>query len=154
MPAPGKPPAGCAEATASDAGVRGPGGGVHLTADHRGAGHDGDASRILMAPRGDLHARGHIGSRPAAFIYFLWGALAGYGYRAGRLALVLLAVLAIAGGLGLLAWHTATTSGHYAAEYTANPSHPGTPCSAWNRSGWASTAVYPWPLQVFGTAAT
>jgi hypothetical protein len=60
----------------------------------------------------------------------LWGALAGYGYRARRTAGALLIALATAGGLGLWAGHVTTGNEHHAAERIASFTSPmGTPCT-------------------------
>lgn len=58
------------------------------------------------------------------------GGLAGYGYCPGRIALALLMVLAVAGGLIWEAGHTVTAPGHHAAEHTPDSLHPATPCSS------------------------
>lgn len=67
------------------------------------------------------------------FFHFLWGVLAGYGYRARRTAVALLLTLLVAGALGWWAGHVTTRPGHHAAERVAPASTPattpGVPCS-------------------------
>jgi len=106
-----------------------------LAAVRRAAGHDGDARDILIAQQEDLRARGRIGGRFATVVHWLWGALAGYGYRAGRLALALLVVLALAGDMGWWAGHTATGPGRHAAQHTTSSATPGAACSTLEQIG-------------------
>jgi hypothetical protein len=59
----------------------------------------------------------------------VWGALAGYGYRARRTAAALLLAVVAAGGLGLWAGHVGD-AGHRAAERTSDlTAARGTPCT-------------------------
>jgi hypothetical protein len=74
-------------------------------------------------------------SRQAAIVHRAWGLLAGYGYRAGRLALALIATVAFAGGLGWWAGHTLTAAGHHAVEHTSASGHPDAPCSTIEQVG-------------------
>jgi hypothetical protein len=107
-----------------------------LAAAERAAGHDGNARRILIAQQRDLRARGEIGGRTARFSHWLWGVVAGYGYRARRTAIALLLALGLAGGLGWWAGHWVTEGGHHAAERTAASGSPaGTPCSTVEQIG-------------------
>jgi hypothetical protein len=106
-----------------------------LAAVQKAAGHDGDARQILITQQKDLRARGDLGGWLAQLIHWLWGALAGYGYRARRTALALLIALALAGGLGWWAGHTVTTPGHHAAEHTIASGVVGTPCSTLEQLG-------------------
>jgi hypothetical protein len=106
-----------------------------LAAVQKAAGHDGDAREILIAQQRDLRARGDLGGWFAQLIHLLWGALAGYGYRARRTAFALLIALVLAGGLGWWAGHTVTTPGHYAAGHTSASGVAGTPCSTLEQVG-------------------
>jgi hypothetical protein len=106
-----------------------------LAAVHKAVGHDHDARQILIAQQDDLRTRGDIGGRSARAVLWLWGRLAGYGYRPGRIALALLIVLALAGGMGWWAGHTSTSPGQYAARHTAATPNPGTPCSTLEQIG-------------------
>jgi hypothetical protein len=102
-----------------------------LAAAERAAGHDGNARQILIAQQRDLQRRapGAIGGWPARRFHWLWGALAGYGYRARRTAAVLLLAVVAAGGLGFWAGHVGD-AGHRAAERTADlTAARGTPCT-------------------------
>ncbi|MEC3974332.1 hypothetical protein [Amycolatopsis sp. H20-H5] len=102
-----------------------------LAGVERAAGHDNNARRILIAQQQDLHRRTPeaIGGRFTREFHRLWGALAGYGYRARRTAAALLFALIAAGGLGLGAGHV-TDGGHHTAERTASfSSAVGQPCS-------------------------
>jgi hypothetical protein len=103
-----------------------------LAGVERAAGHDGNARRVLIAQQQDLYQRNRtaIGRWPSQVFHVLWGALAGYGYRASRTAGALLIALAAAGGLGLWAGYVTTGNGHHAAERTAGFTSPvGTPCT-------------------------
>ncbi|MEV6644275.1 hypothetical protein [Amycolatopsis sp. NPDC051371] len=102
-----------------------------LAASERAAGHDGNARQILIAQQRDLQRRAPeaIGGWPAGRFHWLWGALAGYGYRARRTAAALLLAVIAAGGLGLWAGHVGD-AGHRAAERTSDlTAAVGTPCT-------------------------
>ncbi|MEU0796607.1 hypothetical protein ABZ342_41650 [Amycolatopsis sp. NPDC005961] len=102
-----------------------------LAASERAAGHDGNARQILIAQQRDLQRRSPeaIGGWPARRFHWLWGALAGYGYRARRTAAALLLAVVAAGGLGLWAGHVGDGR-HHAAERTADlTAAAGTPCT-------------------------
>jgi hypothetical protein len=101
----------------------------------KGLGHDRDAREVLIAQQEDLRARGQIGGDAARAVHWLWGALGGYGYRVGRIALALLLVLVLAGGAGWAAGHTPVGAGHHAAEHTKDASAPGTACSTLEQIG-------------------
>jgi hypothetical protein len=58
--------------------------------------------------------------------HWLWGALAGYGYRTRRTAL---ALLIAAGSVAVWAGYVPTGPGQYAAEHTITTPAPRTPCS-------------------------
>ncbi len=102
-----------------------------LAAAERAAGHDGNARNILIAQQHDLRHRAPaaLGGWLTRRFHWLWGALAGYGYRARRTALALLVALVAAGGVTLWAGHVATGPGRHAAEHTATSAAPRTPCS-------------------------
>ncbi|MGW7532343.1 hypothetical protein [Amycolatopsis sp. NPDC054798] len=93
-----------------------------LAAVERTAGHDGNARAILIAQQDDLRRRSPeaLGGRMSRLFHWIWGALAGYGYRARRTAAALLLALVAAGVLGLWAGATETRPGHHAAERVAN----------------------------------
>ncbi|SEF38275.1 hypothetical protein SAMN05421837_119109 [Amycolatopsis pretoriensis] len=102
-----------------------------LATAERAAGHDGNARQILIAQQRDLHRRAPkaIGGWPARRFHWLWGFLAGYGYRARQTAAALLLAVVAAGGLGLWAGHVGS-GGHRAAERTADlTAATGTPCT-------------------------
>ncbi|NKE63610.1 hypothetical protein FXN61_45590, partial [Lentzea sp. PSKA42] len=84
-----------------------------LAAVERAAGHDGTVRQILMAQQTDLRRRNPkaLGGPLTQWFHWLWGALAGYGYRARRTAGALLLVLAMAGFLGWAAGQVATRPG-------------------------------------------
>ncbi|WP_410672228.1 hypothetical protein [Amycolatopsis sp. cmx-4-68] len=103
-----------------------------LAASERAAGHDGNARQILIAQQRDLHRRAPeaIGGWPARRFHWLWGFLAGYGYRARRTAAALLLAVVVAGGLGLWAGHVGD-GGHHAAERTSElAAKADAPCTA------------------------
>lgn len=106
-----------------------------LAAHQRGAGHDHNARTILIAQQHDLHNRGFLGNRWARTRHRVWGALAGYGYRPGRLAAALLVALLIAGTVGVAAGNTPTHDGRYAALHTNRAERPFTPCSITEQIG-------------------
>ncbi|WP_439379052.1 hypothetical protein [Amycolatopsis lexingtonensis] len=92
-----------------------------LAAVERASGHDGNARHVLIAQQRDLQRRTPegIGGWPARRFHWLWGALAGYGYRARRTAAALLLAVIAAGGLGLWAGQVGQ-GGHHAAERVAD----------------------------------
>ncbi|MFD2472751.1 hypothetical protein [Amycolatopsis silviterrae] len=98
-----------------------------LAAVERTAGHDGNARAILIAQQDDLRRRSPdaLGGPMSRLFHWIWGVLAGYGYRARRTAAALLLALVAAGALGLWAGATETRPGHHAAERVAT----GTSCS-------------------------
>jgi hypothetical protein len=102
-----------------------------LTAVERAAGHDGNARNILIAQQHDLRHRAPaaLGGWLTRRFHWLWGALAGYGYRVRRIALAPLIALVAAGGVSLWAGHVTTGPGRHAAEHTATAAATGTPCS-------------------------
>jgi hypothetical protein len=101
-----------------------------LAAVQRAAGHDSAARSVLIAQQDDLRTRGDLGGRWARTRHRLWGALAGYGYRSGRAAAALVAVLLLAGAIGWVAGHTPTHDGRFAALRTSGAEQPFTPCSS------------------------
>ncbi|RDI32960.1 hypothetical protein [Lentzea flaviverrucosa] len=103
-----------------------------LAAVERAAGHDGLVRQILMAQQTDLRRRSpqSLGSTSTRWFHWLWGALAGYGYRARRTAAALLLVLVVAGAIGWWAGQVQTRPGHLTAErVTTATTGAGTPCS-------------------------
>jgi hypothetical protein len=103
-----------------------------LAAVERAAGHDGTVRRILMAQQTDLRRRNPnaLGGPLTQWFHWVWGVLAGYGYRARRTAAALLLVLAMAGLLGWSAGQVPTRPGHLAAERVASATAAvGVPCS-------------------------
>ncbi|MEU3650789.1 hypothetical protein AB0E59_46065 [Lentzea sp. NPDC034063] len=99
-----------------------------LAAVERAAGHDGTVRRILMAQQTDLRRRSpqSLGGTLTRWFHWLWGVLAGYGYRARRTAAALLLVLVAAGAIGWWAGQVDTRPGHHVAERVTTP---GVPCS-------------------------
>jgi hypothetical protein len=106
-----------------------------LAAVRRAAGHDADARKILIAQQEDLQERGEFGGWLARTVHCAWGALGGYGYRTGRIALTLLIVLLAAAGLGIAAGHIPTGPGRYVAMHTAQADDPHGPCSLTEQIG-------------------
>lgn len=103
-----------------------------LAAVERAAGHDGTVRRILMAQQTDLRRRSpqSLGGPLTRWFHWLWGVLAGYGYRARRTAAALLLVLIVAGAIGWWAGQVDTRPGHLVAErVTSATSASGVPCS-------------------------
>jgi len=103
----------------------------HLARMEQAAGHDGNARQILIAQQKDLYHRAGTGLEGwwTRRFHQLWGAFAGYGYRARRLTAALL--LALVASCSLAWWSGQITSNdHYAAERTATFDNPvGEPCS-------------------------
>jgi hypothetical protein len=99
-----------------------------LAAVERAAGHDGTVRRILMAQQTDLRRRSpqSLGGPLTRWFHWLWGVLAGYGYRARRTAAALLLVLVAAGAIGWWAGQVGTRPGHHVAERVTTA---GVPCS-------------------------
>ncbi|WP_173139607.1 hypothetical protein [Kibdelosporangium persicum] len=93
-----------------------------LAAVRTAAGHDRDSRQILIVQQQDHRVRGDLGGPLRRTLHATWGALGGYGYRTGRIALALLAVLALAGALGVWAGNTPTTNGQHAAQRPPQPS--------------------------------
>ncbi|SFR12359.1 hypothetical protein SAMN04488564_103790 [Lentzea waywayandensis] len=103
-----------------------------LAAVERAAGHDGTVRRILMAQQTDLRRRSpqSLGGPLTRWFHWLWGVLAGYGYRARRTAAALLLVLVVAGAIGWWAGQVDTRPGHLVAErVTSATGVAGVPCS-------------------------
>jgi hypothetical protein len=103
-----------------------------LAAVERAAGHDGTVRRILMAQQTDLRRRSpqSLGGPLTRWFHWLWGVLAGYGYRARRTAAALLLVLVVAGAIGWWAGQIPTRPGHLVAErVTTATGAAGVPCS-------------------------
>ncbi|MBA2474252.1 MAG: hypothetical protein H0V41_19205, partial [Pseudonocardiales bacterium] len=100
-----------------------------LAAALRAGGHESAAREVLMAQQRDLYRRGDVGGRLSKGAHWLWGALAGYGYRSSRAVVALLLVLMIAAGLGIAAGHTTLGPGRYATAHTSQALNPRSPCS-------------------------
>ncbi|MGH3832295.1 MAG: hypothetical protein ACRDRS_17935 [Pseudonocardiaceae bacterium] len=100
-----------------------------LAAALRASGHESTARDVLIAQQRDRHQRGELGGPLAKVAHWLWGALAGYGYRGGRTVLALGLVLVLGAGLGIAAGHTALGPGRYVAARTGHAPDPRLPCS-------------------------
>ncbi|MDQ3761000.1 MAG: hypothetical protein M3460_04675 [Actinomycetota bacterium] len=100
-----------------------------LAAALKASGQESTARKVLIAQQQDLYHRGELGGRPIKVAHWLWGALAGYGYRSGRAVLALLLVIMIAGGLGVAAGHTPIGPGRYVTAHTSQAADPHSPCS-------------------------
>jgi hypothetical protein len=107
----------------------------HLAAARRDAGHDADARQVLIAQQEDLRERGELGGWLATTAHWLWGALAGYGYRTSPTALALLVVLLAAGVLGIVAGHTSISTGRYVAMHSQTTENPRSSCSLLEQIG-------------------
>ncbi|WP_344549064.1 hypothetical protein [Actinomadura fulvescens] len=106
-----------------------------LAALHRAAGHEPEARRILIAQQDDLLARGLVTGRWARLRHRLLRLLLGYGYQTWRALAALLAVTAMAVGLGLAAGHLHATPDRYVASHTDKSATPGTACSILEQVG-------------------
>lgn len=102
-----------------------------LAAAERAAGHDGNARNILIAQQHDLYRRAPrwLGGWLNRRFHWLWGALAGYGYRTRRTAFALVLALVAAGLVSVWAGQVTTGPGRHAAEHTITSAAPGTSCS-------------------------
>ncbi len=100
-----------------------------LAAVLRAAGRHSSAREVLIAGQRDLRDRGELGGRLIKGAHVLWGAVAGYGYRSGRIALGFLLVLLLAAGLGAAAGRTPTGPGRYVTAHTSQALDPHSPCS-------------------------
>jgi hypothetical protein len=114
---------------------------IHHTRDYRpqpyqqlaaalsASGHESTAREVLIAQQQDLYHRGELGGPLIKSAHWLWGTLAGYGYRSSRAVLALVLVLMIAAGLGVAAGHTPIGPGHYVTAHTSQAHDPNSPCS-------------------------
>ncbi|MGB6165474.1 MAG: hypothetical protein WBF75_23455 [Pseudonocardiaceae bacterium] len=100
-----------------------------LAAALRASGHEATAREVLIAQQRDLYRRGELGGALSRSAHWLWGALAGYGYRASRAVLALGLVIGIAAGLGVAAGHTPLGPGRYVTARTSHTDDPHSPCS-------------------------
>ena len=100
-----------------------------LAAALRASGDESAARKVLISQQQDLRRRGDIGGSLGKSAHWLWGALAGYGYRSSRAVLALALVLLIAAGLGVAAGHISLGSGRYVTAHTGQAQNPGSPCS-------------------------
>lgn len=104
-----------------------------LAAVERAAGNDGNARHILITQQDDLRRRtpDAVGGWSTRLVHWIWGAVAGYGYRARRITVALFLAITAAGALGYTAGQVDTRPGHHAAERTiASGSPTGTACSS------------------------
>ncbi|MFD9703140.1 hypothetical protein [Lentzea sp. NPDC059081] len=101
----------------------------------RAAGNDVAVRRVLIAQQDDRRIRGGFDSRRSRLRHRLWGLLAGYGYRIGRMFVATLLAFAAAGFLGFWAGHTPIRDGRYAAGHTSRAELPFTPCSTFEQIG-------------------
>ncbi len=106
-----------------------------LAAVLKATGRDSSARDVLIAQQQDLHDRGELGGRLIKGAHRLWGTLAGYGYRSGRIAVALLLVLLLAAALGVIAGHTAIGPGRYVTAHTSQAHDPRSPCSLLEQIG-------------------
>ncbi|MGH3972976.1 MAG: hypothetical protein ACRDS9_06595, partial [Pseudonocardiaceae bacterium] len=121
-----------------------------LAAVLKAAGHEATARDVLVAQQQDLHRRGELGGPLIKGVHRLWGVLAGYGYRGGRIAVALLAVLLLAAGLGVSAGHMSLEPGRYVAAHTSQTDSPNSPCSLLEQIGLGID--HGLPLATIGTA--
>ena len=100
-----------------------------LAAALRASGHEASAREVLIAQQHDLYHRGELGGPLVKSAHWLWGALAGYGYRPVRAVLALVLVLMTAAGLGVAAGHIPIGPGRYVTAHTSQTHDPDSPCS-------------------------
>ncbi|MGH3776530.1 MAG: hypothetical protein ACRDRR_12500 [Pseudonocardiaceae bacterium] len=106
-----------------------------LAAVLKATGRESTARDVLIAQQQDLHDRGELGGRLIKGAHRLWGVLAGYGYRSGRIVVALLVALLIAAGLGVAAGHTSLGPGSYVTARTSQADNPNSPCSLLEQIG-------------------
>jgi hypothetical protein len=106
-----------------------------LAAVLKATGRDSSARDVLIAQQQDLHDRGELGGRLSKGAHRLWGALAGYGYRSGRIVVALLLMVLLAAAVGVTAGHTATGPGRYVTAHTSQAPDPHSPCSLLEQIG-------------------
>ncbi len=100
-----------------------------LAAALRASGHESAARRVLITQQQDLHHRGNLGGPLSKSTHWLWGALAGYGYRSSRAVVALVLVLMVAAGLGVAAGHTSLGPDRFVTAHTSQARNPQSPCS-------------------------
>jgi hypothetical protein len=100
-----------------------------LVAALKANGQESAAREVLIAAQRDRYRRGELGGRLIRTCHWLWGALAGYGYRSSRAVLALMLVLVVAAGLGIAAGHTPAAPGRYVTMHTSYALNPNSPCS-------------------------
>ncbi|MGH4008812.1 MAG: hypothetical protein ACRDTH_11770 [Pseudonocardiaceae bacterium] len=100
-----------------------------LAAVLKATGREAIARDVLIAQQQDLHDRGELGGRLAKGAHRLWGVLAGYGYRSGRVIVAFLVVLLLAAGLGVAAGHTSVGPDRYVTVRTGQAGNSNSPCS-------------------------
>jgi hypothetical protein len=101
----------------------------------KATGHEATARDVLIAQQQDLHRRGELGGLLIKGVHRLWGVLAGYGYRGGRVVVALLAVLLLAAGLGVAAGHTSIGPGRYVAAHHSQAGNSSSPCALFEQIG-------------------
>ncbi|MGH3768155.1 MAG: hypothetical protein ACRDS0_22745 [Pseudonocardiaceae bacterium] len=106
-----------------------------LVAALKASGQESTARQVLIAQQRDRYRRGELGGRLTKIAHWMWGALAGYGYRSSRAVLALLLVLVLGASLGLAAGHTLTGPGRYVTTHTSQALNPNTPCSVIEQIG-------------------
>jgi hypothetical protein len=100
-----------------------------LVAALKANGQESAAREVLIAAQRDRYHRGELSGRLIRTCHWLWGALAGYGYRSSRAVLALMLVLVVAAGLGIAAGHTPVAPGRYVTMHTSAALNPNSPCS-------------------------
>jgi adhesin HecA-like repeat protein len=95
----------------------------------RARGQFSAAREVLIAQQRDLYRRGDLGGWLARRAHWLWGVLAGYGYRSARVLTAVLLVLGVAGGLGVAAGHTPLGPGQFVATRSAQTAAAHPACS-------------------------
>jgi hypothetical protein len=100
-----------------------------LVAALQANGQESTAREVLIAQQRDRYRRGELGGRLTKAAHWLWGVLAGYGYRSSRAVLALLLMLMIAAGLGVAAGHTPIGPDRYVTAHTSLARNPYSPCS-------------------------
>ncbi|MGH3789086.1 MAG: hypothetical protein ACRDRG_21600 [Pseudonocardiaceae bacterium] len=101
----------------------------------RAIGHESTAREVLIAQQEDLYHRGELGGRLVKGVHWLWGTLAGYGYRSSRAVLALLLALVISAGLGVAAGHTPISPDRFVTARTVASADPHSPCSVIEQIG-------------------
>ncbi len=99
-------------------------------------GHDNEARTVLRAQQDDLRARGDLGGWFPRTVHWLWGRIAGYGYRVRGVAAALGITLVLASFLGIIAGSVpAGDTGRPVAAPASATAPPGSTCSLIERVG-------------------